>query len=70
MANFATPAKIMADYHYIRSTFYNRRNECLASDYSDAVILDGPRHTLIRPARWAEFVAARSKATKKEVMGL
>lgn len=70
MANYATPKTIMQQYHYSRGTFYNRRNECLASDYSDAIVLDGPRHTLIRPTRWAEFVAARSKATKKEVMGI
>lgn len=43
-----TPREVMAKYHYKKSTFYSRRLECLVSDYSDAVIMDGQRKTLIK----------------------
>ncbi|MCX8721252.1 MULTISPECIES: hypothetical protein [unclassified Lactobacillus] len=62
--------EIMKRYHYKNTTFYERRNECLLSEYSDAVILDGLRHTLIKADRWQEFIENRSEKKKRELMGL
>ena len=63
-----TSEEVMDKYHYKKSTFYERRKECLLSDYQDAVILDGK--TLIDKRRWEEFIKYRSEQKKRKLMGI
>lgn len=63
-----TADEVMNEYHYKKSTFYERRKECLLSDYQDAVILDGK--TLIDKRRWEEFIKYRSEQKKRKLMGI
>ena len=63
-----TAEEVMDKYHYKKSTFYERRKECLLSDYQDAVILDGK--TLIDKRRWEEFIKYRSEQKKRKLMGI
>ena len=63
-----TAQEVMDKYHYKKSTFYERRKECLLSDYQDAVILDGK--TLINERRWEEFIQFRSEQKKRKLMGI
>ncbi|WP_278963780.1 hypothetical protein [Lactobacillus apis] len=48
METILTKEEVMKKYDYKNTTFYQRRNECLLSEFSDAIILDGLRHTLIK----------------------
>ena len=63
-----TAEEVMDKYHYKKSTFYERRKECLLSDYQDAVIIDGK--TLIKESRWDEFIESRSENKKRKLMGI
>ncbi|QHJ84420.1 MAG: hypothetical protein [Caudoviricetes sp.] len=63
-----TAQEVMDKYHYKKSTFYERRKECLLSDYQDAVIIDGK--TLIKESRWDEFIESRSENKKRKLMGI
>lgn len=63
-----TKEELMEKYHYSQATFYNRRRECLMSEYRDAVILDGK--TLIKERRWAEFITYRSDQKKRKLFGI
>lgn len=65
-----TPKEVMAKYHYKKSTFYSRRLECMVSDFSDAVIMDGQRKTLIKEDRWEAWLEWRSEQAKKKYFGL
>lgn len=68
MEKLLTAQEVMDKYHYKKSTFYERRKECLLSDYQDAVILDGK--TLINERRWEQFIQFRSEQKKRKLMGI
>lgn len=65
-----TPQQVMAKYHYKKSKFYDDRQKCMASDYSDAVILMGKRKTLIDEDRWQEWIEYNSEQAKLKYFGI
>ena len=70
MANgWRTKEEIEKLYGYSQSTFYDRRNECLAlPEYRDAVILDGQQKTFIDENLWQKFLRYRSEKTRLKML--
>lgn len=67
--NLLTINEVMQKYHYSIATFYRRRQACLLSDYSNAIIIDG-RKTLIDDKRWLAFIKSESEKKKRQLAGL
>lgn len=53
-----------------RSSYYDKRRECLESPYSDAIISDTGRHHLVKAERFEEFLEWQGKQRKIKLFGL
>lgn len=53
-----------------KSSYYDKRRECLESPFSDAVISDTGRHHLIKAELFEEFLEWQSKQRKIRMFGL
>ena len=68
--SYITVEEIMRRYHLKKSTFYNRRRECLLNPkFKDAILLDG-RQTLIEEDLWDKFMRDRSERQRKRLLNL
>lgn len=64
-----TPKDIMEHFGYSQATYYNRRRECLASPYADAIITDHHKPKIILE-RWTAWLKWQSRKNYEEKLGL
>lgn len=69
MAETVTKEAIMKHYGWKHSTYYERRKECLASPYQDAIQMDSGRHHMVDPDRFAEFIKWLDRKNKIKKYG-
>jgi hypothetical protein len=70
MTEILTPKQVMDKYSWSYMTWYRRREECLLSDYKDAIILESQRSCRVKADRFQQFLDERSAKIYKERFGI